>query len=65
MMTRYQILFPSTTGETPERPIENFTAAEKTLFIARCKALRAQGVRFTTWDTQKNELSKLLSFSKG
>lgn len=55
--TRYQILFDSLKdGNT-----ENFTVHQVKAFRARVKALRAAGVKFTTWDTQNNPMSRQFS----
>jgi len=54
--TRYQILY------TGSSRIDNFTAREHRAFLAACKALRAQGVAFTTWDTRRNALASLFRF---
>lgn len=55
-MTRYQIL------HTNSDTIENFTAAQRRNFMSRCAVLRAQGVKFTTWDTRNNTMSSLFRF---
>jgi hypothetical protein len=51
--TRYQILFLAS-----GRRNENFTAAQKKRFDARCAQLTKQGVVFTKWDTRNNALSR-------
>jgi hypothetical protein len=56
--TRYQILYPGSPN------VENFPGTRKGLtdFRKRQEALRAQGIKFTTWDTRSSALSNLLRF---
>jgi len=61
-MTRYQILSIGSAVLPSGSPTENFTATQKRQFLARCKELKALGVKFTVWDTRNNGLSKLFRF---
>lgn len=53
--TRYKIL--CYVHQAPEHQpfsehVEKFTGRQKKTFLQRCRALRTEGVRFTTWDTK-------------